>query len=274
MKKPRPKGPRKNNWAQDRILRCRLKAAFRSQAERRLQAAAWAVEEICPAPGRNLGPEKVSGFDTRPALIEARFMKVFGLTGGLGMGKSAAAQLLGARGVAVVDTDELARRVVEPGQPALEQVLRVFGPGFLAPDGSLRRFELARRVFADPAARKQLEAILHPPIRALWRAQAALWRNQSRPQCVIVIPLLFETGAEAEFDATLCVACSPATQRQRLLARGWTLQEIDQRLRAQWPIEEKMARADYVVWTEGGLDIHAAQLARIGLAGANRDPGL
>ncbi|HXP59935.1 MAG TPA: dephospho-CoA kinase [Dongiaceae bacterium] len=199
-------------------------------------------------------------------------MKIFGLTGGLGMGKSAAAQLLGARGVAVLDTDDLARRVVEPGQPAFEEVLQVFGPEFVAPDGRLRRSELARRVFADPAARKQLEAILHPPIRVLWQAQAALWRNESRPQGVIVIPLLFETGAEAEFDATLCVACSAATQRRRLLARGWTLAEIEQRLSAQWPIEEKMGRADYVVWTEGGLDLHAAQLARIGLgeAGAGR----
>jgi dephospho-CoA kinase len=181
------------------------------------------------------------------------------------MGKSACAQLLGARGVAVVDTDDLAREVVEPGRPALEQVRQAFGPEVLAADGSLRRSELARRVFADPAALKQLEAILHPPIRALWQAQAAVWRSQLRPHCVIIIPLLFETGAEAELDATLCVACSAATQRRRLLARGWTVQQIEQRVRAQWPIEKKMRRADYVVWTEGGLDLLAAQLARIGL---------
>jgi dephospho-CoA kinase len=192
-------------------------------------------------------------------------MKVFGLTGGPGMGKSASARLLGARGVAVVDTDDLARRVVEPGEPAFERVRQAFGPEVVAPDGSLRRAELARRVFADESALKQLEAILHPPIRALWQAQAAAWRNESRPCCVIIIPLLFETGAEAELDATVCVACSAATQRQRLLARGWTVQEIEQRVRAQWPIEQKMGRADYVVWTEGGLDLHAAQLARIEL---------
>ncbi|MGA2661209.1 MAG: dephospho-CoA kinase [Verrucomicrobiota bacterium] len=192
-------------------------------------------------------------------------MKVFGLTGGPGMGKTACAQLLGARGVAVVDTDDLARDVVEPGRPALEEVRQAFGPEVVAPDGRLRRAELARRVFADPAALKQLEAMLHPAIRALWQAQAAAWRNESRPHCVIIIPLLFETGAEAELDATLCVGCSAATQRQRLLARGWTVQQIEQRVRAQWPIEQKMGRADYVVWTEGGLDILAAQLARIGL---------
>ncbi len=79
----------------------------------------------------------------------------------------------------------------------------------------------------------------------------------------MIIPLLFETGAEAELDATICVACSAATQRRRLLARGWTPLQTEQRLRAQWPVEQKMARADYVVWTESGLDIHAAQLERI-----------
>ena len=190
-------------------------------------------------------------------------MRVFGLTGGLGMGKSASAQLLRAHGVAVVDTDDLARRVVEPGQPVLEQVRQLFGPEAVGPDGRLRRAELARRVFAQPAARKQLEALLHPSIRALWQSQVAAWRKEGRPCAVVIIPLLFETGAEAHLDATICVACSAATQRQRLLARGWTSEQTDHRLRAQWPVEQKMARADYVVWTEGGLDIHAAQLARI-----------
>jgi len=190
-------------------------------------------------------------------------MKLLGLTGGVGMGKSAAAQLLRARGIPVVDTDELARQVVEPGQPALAQVLAAFGPHLAGPDGQLRRDELARRVFADPAARQRLEAILHPPIRALWRAQVETWRAEGCPLAVVVIPLLFETRAEAELDATVCVACSAATQQQRLRARGWPPEQIEQRLQAQWPAETKMARADYLVWTEADLDVHAAQLDRI-----------
>ena len=190
-------------------------------------------------------------------------MKVLGLTGGIGMGKSTSAQLLRARGVPVVDTDELARQVVQPGQPALAQVLAAFGPQIAGPDGQLRRDELARRVFADPAARQRLEAILHPPIRALWRAQIEAWRAEGRPLAVVVIPLLFETKAEAELDVTVCVACSAATQQQRLRARGWTPEQIEQRLQAQWPVETKMARADYLVWTEADLDVHAAQLERI-----------
>jgi dephospho-CoA kinase len=190
-------------------------------------------------------------------------LKVLGLTGGVGMGKSASAQLLAARGVAVVDTDDLARQVVEPGQPALGEVREAFGPQIAGPDGYLRRDELARRVFADPSARQRLEAILHPPIRALWRAQVETWRGESRPLAVVVIPLLFETEAEAELDATICVACSAATQHQRLLTRGWLPEQIEQRLQAQWPVETKIARADYLVWTEAGLDVHVAQIERI-----------
>jgi len=190
-------------------------------------------------------------------------MKVLGLTGGIGMGKSASAQLLRSRGVPVMDTDDLARQVVEPGQPALAEIRDAFGAEIVGPDGRLRRDDLARRVFADPAARQRLEEILHPRIRALWRAQVDNWRAEGRPLAVVVIPLLFETKAEAELDATICVACSAATQQQRLQARGWSPAQIEQRLQAQWPVETKMARADYVIWTEAGLDVHAAQLERI-----------
>jgi dephospho-CoA kinase len=190
-------------------------------------------------------------------------MKFVGLTGGIGMGKSTSAQLLRARGVPVVDTDDLARQIVEPGQPALAEVMAAFGPQIVGPDGRLRRDELARRVFADPAARRRLEDILHPRIRVLWRAQVETWRAEGHPLAVVVIPLLFETEAEAELDATICVACSAATQQQRLRARGWPPEQIEQRLQAQWPVETKIARADYLVWTEADLDVHAAQIERI-----------
>ena len=190
-------------------------------------------------------------------------MKLFGLTGGIGMGKSTAAEILRQRGIALTDSDLIARQVVEPGQPAQREIAQAFGADLLDRDGRLRRDELAKRVFADEAARKQLEAILHPRIRAVWQAQAAEWRAAGRPVGVAVIPLLFETGAEKHFDATICVACSAATQRERLQARGWTLDQIDQRNRAQWPIERKIALADYVLWTEGTIDVLGEQLARI-----------
>jgi dephospho-CoA kinase len=179
------------------------------------------------------------------------------------MGKSACAQLLSARGVPIVDTDDLARRVVEPGQPALGEVVRLFGGEIVDANGRLRRRELARRVFADPAKRKELEDILHPRIRSLWLAQVEQWEREGRPLVVVVIPLLFETGAEKELDAVICVACSGKTQQKRLQVRGWPAEQIEQRIAAQWPVETKMLKSNYAIWTEGNLDVHAAQLDRI-----------
>jgi len=179
------------------------------------------------------------------------------------MGKSVCADLLRARGAEVIDTDDLARQVVEPGQPALAEVRAVFGADLVAADGRLRRDKLAQRVFANGAARKQLEEILHPRIRQLWRGKVDAWREQGRPLAVVVIPLLFETNAQAEFDATLCIACSLATQFDRLRSRGWTPEQAEQRIRAQLDIEKKMGFSDYVVWSEGALELHAAQLDHI-----------
>lgn len=190
-------------------------------------------------------------------------MKTFGLTGGVGMGKSAAERLLRERGVPVVDTDALARRIVEPGEPTLTEIQRTFGPEVIDTDGQLRREELARIVFANPTARQQLEAITHPRIRELWQAQVAAWRAEDRPLAVVIIPLLHETGAETELDAVICVACTAQTQQRRLRERGWSSVQVHQRIAAQWPVDKKMALADYVVWSEGGLDVLAAQLDRI-----------
>lgn len=190
-------------------------------------------------------------------------MKVYGLTGGVGMGKSTSDKLLRDRGVAVVDTDLIARQLVEPGEPALAEIQALFGVDMVDADGRLRRNELARLVFANVNARQRLENILHPRIRSAWQEQIESWRTEGRTRAVVVIPLLFETKAEARFDAVICAACSAGTQRRRLEARGWGQDEIEQRIRAQWPTEKKMELANYVIWTEGDLDTHAAQLERV-----------
>ena len=179
------------------------------------------------------------------------------------MGKSTAVSLLRQHGVAVVDTDDIARQAVELGQPALAEIRARFGPAVLLPDGRLDREQLARQVFALPSARADLEAILHPRIRAVWRAEADSWRNAGRPCGAVAIPLLFETGAESLFDATLCVACSAAAQARRLRERGWDAIQTRQRLEAQWPAEKKTALSDFVVWTDTTLEVHAAQLLKI-----------
>jgi len=190
-------------------------------------------------------------------------MKVIGLTGGIGMGKSTSGQLLQQWLVPVVDTDSLARQVVDPGQPALREIESTFGPGVIGADGRLDREALARLVFADDPRRKTLEAIVHPRIRELWQSHVALWKSEQRSRCVVIIPLLYETGTAPQFDSIICVACSATSQWQRLIARGWTEEQIRQRLGAQWPIQQKMDLAHYLVWTEAGLDTHAAQLERI-----------
>jgi dephospho-CoA kinase len=200
-------------------------------------------------------------------------MKVLGLTGGIGMGKSTATGLLRERSIAVVDTDDLAREVVAPGEPALAEVGAIFGPEIIDPDGRLNRGALARRVFSDAAARQKLEAILHPRIRDRWRAQVNAWRAENRALAVVVIPLLFETHAENEFDQTICAACSAGTQRERLLARGWPPEQIKQRIEAQLPIAQKLEKADFVIWTEPvGLETHAAQWDRVLAAVQGRLP--
>ncbi len=179
------------------------------------------------------------------------------------MGKSACAELLRQRSIPVIDTDQLARDVVEPGQPALAEVKAALGEELVGSDGRLRRDLLAQKVFGDPNARRTLEGILHPRIRDLWKHQVKAWRASSLPLGVVAIPLLFETGAEAECDSVVCIACSTKTQLSRLRGRGWPEEQTQQRIAAQWPIERKMAKANYVIWTEGSLEIHAAQLEHI-----------
>lgn len=190
-------------------------------------------------------------------------MKVMGLTGGVGMGKSTVAHLLQARGHAVVDTDVLARQIVRPGTPALTEIVAAFGPELLDDAGGLRREALARLVFADTAARKRLEAITHPRIRELWQTQLRAWQAESRAVAAVVIPLLYETQAASAFDVVVCVACNLATQEQRLIARGWSREQIEQRRAAQFPVQEKMERANYVIWTEGLPRHTEAQLDRL-----------
>ena len=190
-------------------------------------------------------------------------MKLCGLTGGVGMGKSTAAGFFLRLGARVVDTDELARQLVQPGQPALAEIQHQFGPYLVAPDGTLRRDELARLVFASVIARQKLEAILHPRIREAWWAQVELWKAENVPLALVVIPLLFETQAEVHFQKIICVACSPAEQRVRLAARGWSDEQITQRIAAQWPVEQKIARAHHVLWTEGSLDSSAQQVLKV-----------
>jgi dephospho-CoA kinase len=190
-------------------------------------------------------------------------MRVCGLTGGVGMGKSTAAGFFSSRGARVIDTDLIARQMVEPGQPALTEILDCFGRSLVDHRGELRRDELARIVFSDPVARVKLEAILHPRIREAWCRQIDDWRREGHPLALVIIPLLFETRAESHFEKVICVACSCLTQQARLRERGWSDAQIEQRIAAQMPVAQKVARADFVIWTEGLPAVHEQQVTQI-----------
>ncbi len=189
--------------------------------------------------------------------------RVIGITGGVGMGKSTAAKLLREQGVPVVDSDDLARDVVAVGEPALAEVSKIFGAEFLDAQGQLDRGKLAAHIFGNDAERKKLEAIIHPRVRECWLLQMESWRAENVPLGVVVIPLLFEVGAEGEFDSVICVACTGNTQRERLRARGWDDVQITARIAAQMDVVEKIEHADRVVWTEGDVSLLREQLQSI-----------
>ncbi len=184
------------------------------------------------------------------------------LTGGIATGKSVVAHALRAAGVPTVDADQLAREVVRPGTPGLAAVVGRFGQGVLLPDGHLDRPALGRVVFGDALARQELESLLHPLVRAGIEAFFALLPPGVAG--VAEVPLLYETGWVTSFDKAVVTACRASTQRARLVLRdGLTAAAADQRLAAQWPIEDKARIADAVVVTEGSMADTLAQATRL-----------
>ncbi len=179
-------------------------------------------------------------------------MRVVGLTGGIASGKTTFAAALRARGVPVVDADALARAAVAPGTPALAEIARVFGAGVLAPDGGLDRKKLGALVFADPGARRRLEAITHPAVRVAMAEETARLAAAGHALAFYDTPLLYEVGLERLLDCVVVVWAPRDVQRARLQARdGLAPADADARLAAQLPIDEKAARADFVVENAG-----------------------
>jgi dephospho-CoA kinase len=187
-------------------------------------------------------------------------MRRVALTGGIATGKSYVATRLVRAGVPVVDADLAARAAVAPRSPGLAAVVARFGRGVLAPDGALDRARLGALVFADEQARRDLEAIVHPVVRAaIENFFDTLPRDT--PIAVADIPLLFETGRQASFDVVVVVAAAPETQIARVMARdGLSRADAERRLAAQWPIESKVGLADEVIWTDGTYEETDAQV--------------
>jgi dephospho-CoA kinase len=175
------------------------------------------------------------------------------LTGGIATGKSYCLGVFARLGVPVIDADLLAREALAAGSGGLSKVIERFGAGVLAADGVLDRAALGRIVFADAKARRDLEAIVHPEVYRRIREWFADVPG-TIPMAIADIPLLFETGQQDEYDEVIVCACQPQEQVRRIVARDrLTAGEARARLATQWPIDEKVERADHVIWTDRGF---------------------
>ena len=181
-------------------------------------------------------------------------MRRIGLTGGIATGKSHLRARFENLGIPTIDSDVLAREALAPRSAGLAAVAERFGRKVLKGDGSLDRDGLAKIVFADPEARKDLEAIVHPYVQRRTDEWFAGLDTSRYRYAIADIPLLFEVGRDKDFDEVIVVACTPETQLKRLLERGMTEPEARQRLTAQLPLEDKIARADHVIRTDGSYD--------------------
>ncbi len=178
---------------------------------------------------------------------------VIGLTGGIASGKTTVARLLAARGAAVVDADRVAREIVEPGQPALAELVARFGAAILAADGTLDRKRLAATAFADPNARADLNRITHPRIAAASARQIAAWADAGADVVFYEAALLVENRAHAGLADLIVVAASAEEQERRLIERD-QLAPVDAhaRIAAQLPLADKIAVATWVIWNDAG----------------------
>jgi dephospho-CoA kinase len=184
-----------------------------------------------------------------------------GLTGGIGSGKTAASDHFSRLGAEVIDTDILSRELVEPGQPALREIVACFGAQVLDADGRLDRSRLREKVFRDPQARRRLEAILHPRIRAAMLLRA---EQSPAPYVVFVIPLLFETGQQALVDRILLIDVPEALQRARVAARdGLGDAQINRVMAAQVDRETRRLNADDIVCNDGTIAELRAEIEKL-----------
>jgi dephospho-CoA kinase len=190
-------------------------------------------------------------------------MLLVGLTGGIGTGKSTVARMLEKRGAVVFDADVLARQAVAPGTPGFDKVVERFGPNVLAPGGGLDREALASIVFSDPAARRDLEGIVHPEVRRMFAEGCEEYRDSDRV-VVFSAPLLVETGMHTAFDLLIVVSAPVATQIERLMRdRGMAERDVQARIAAQLPLEAKAEVADVLVDNEGTLEDLEGRVERV-----------
>ena len=185
------------------------------------------------------------------------------LTGGIATGKSYVLDQFRRHGVPTLDADELAHGVTAAGTEATAAIAARFGADILAADGAVDRKKLGPIVFADAAARRELEAIVHPAVHRAVAVGIRAFELLGDPLAIVDVPLLYETGGEKGFDRVIVTACSVDLQIARLVERGLTEAAAHQRIAAQWPTAEKTARADFVVKTDGTYEETDQQVRRV-----------
>lgn len=182
-------------------------------------------------------------------------MKLIGLTGGIAAGKSAVAAMLQRLGAKIIDADELAREIVEPGQEAWREIIAAFGREIIRQDQSINREKLRKKVFEDEQARKRLESITHSRIRTLAQQKIQQLAREGAEIIVYVVPLLFENRLHLWLRPVILVACDSAIQKERLQKRDkLNEREIRRHLEAQMGLEEKKKLADFIVENDGSLE--------------------
>jgi dephospho-CoA kinase len=191
-------------------------------------------------------------------------MKVIGLTGGIGTGKSTVAGMLRRLGATVIDADRATREVQARGSEGLRRIVEEFGSGILRPDGELDRERLGALVFKDPRARERLNRIVHPLVRA-WMAERLAEAQDRRDRVAVLdIPLLFESRGTAGLDSVILVYAPKEVQLWRLVhLRGMSEEQAQDRIAAQLPIEVKRQMADYVIVNTGSMDQLRAEVERV-----------
>jgi dephospho-CoA kinase len=186
------------------------------------------------------------------------------LTGGIATGKSHVLQEFRKRGVPCLDADQLAHGVTAAGTEATSQIAERFGQAVLDGSGAVDRHKLGAIVFADPSARRALEAIVHPAVyRAIAAGLRAFELLEHSPLAIADIPLLYETGHASDFDRVIVTLCSRDLQLNRLRDRGLSELEAEQRLAAQMSADEKALQADYIIRTDGTVESTNAQVDQI-----------
>ncbi|MDT9756448.1 MULTISPECIES: dephospho-CoA kinase [Heyndrickxia] len=190
--------------------------------------------------------------------------KIIGLTGGIASGKSTVSNMLKAKGFTIVDADIAARKVVEPGEPAYEQIIEAFGEGILLEDLTIDRKKLGALIFADEALRMKLNSIVHPAVRAWMTREKDRAIENGEKTVFLDIPLLFESRLTYMVERTILVYVDEETQLKRLMARnGLSEKEAQMRIRAQMPLSEKKALADAVIDNNGSPEETKQQLEKI-----------